>query len=97
MIAGEYFKLLLICFIIAFILGLVIVLINGEKFIDILVLTWILIIALVPEGLVVTLIFALSSTQERLDKKFVLTKNLESIEMIGATNCICIDKSVLVD
>lgn len=51
------------------------------------------IVANVPEGLLATLTISLVLTAKRMASKMVLVKNLESIEALGSTSCICIDKT----
>jgi sodium/potassium-transporting ATPase subunit alpha len=52
-----------------------------------------IIVANAPEGLVGTIGVALTLTAKRLSSKFVLVKNLESVETLGSTSCICSDKT----
>lgn len=52
-----------------------------------------IIVANVPEGLLATITVSLSVAAMRLSRKFVLVKNLESVETLGSTNCICSDKT----
>jgi P-type E1-E2 ATPase len=47
----------------------------------------------VPEGLLVTVTVTLTLTAKALAKKHVLVKNLESVETLGSTTCICSDKT----
>lgn len=47
----------------------------------------------VPEGLMATITICLSVAAARLSKKKVLVKNLESVETLGSTSCICSDKT----
>lgn len=52
-----------------------------------------IIVANVPEGLLVTVTVALALTAQRMNKKFVRVNNMESVETLGSTTCICSDKT----
>ncbi|KAJ3447414.1 sodium/potassium-transporting atpase subunit alpha [Anaeramoeba flamelloides] len=52
-----------------------------------------IIVANVPEGLLSTVTVSLTLTAKRMSKKFVLVKNLESVETLGSTSVICSDKT----
>jgi len=52
-----------------------------------------IIVANVPEGLLATVTVSLALTAKRMSEKMVLVKNLESVETLGSTSCICSDKT----
>jgi len=52
-----------------------------------------IIVANVPEGLPITLTVTLSATAQQLARKKVLAKNLNAVETLGSTSCICTDKT----
>lgn len=52
-----------------------------------------IIIANVPEGLLVTLTVSLTLTAKKLARKNCLVKKLQSVETLGAMSCICSDKT----
>ena len=52
-----------------------------------------IIVANVPEGLLATITISLILSAKRMENKFILVKNLESVETLGSTSCICSDKT----
>ena len=73
-----------------FLYGLLIVQYNV---VDMLVFAIGIIVANVPEGLLATVTVSLALTAKRMHQKMVLVKNLESVETLGSTSCICSDKT----
>jgi len=52
-----------------------------------------IIVANVPEGLLATVTVCLTLTAKRMYTKKVMVKNLEGVETLGSTSCICSDKT----
>jgi len=52
-----------------------------------------IIVANVPEGLLATVTVCLTLTAQRMYTKQVRVKNLEGVETLGSTSCICSDKT----
>ena len=52
-----------------------------------------IIVANVPEGLLITVTISLTITAKNMAAKQVLVKNLQSVETLGSTTCICSDKT----
>jgi sodium/potassium-transporting ATPase subunit alpha len=73
-----------------FLYGLIIV---EYGVVDMLVFAIGIIVANVPEGLLATVTVSLALTAKRMHQKMVLVKNLESVETLGSTSCICSDKT----
>lgn len=65
----------------------------GYKIVTNLVFAIGIIVANVPEGLLATMTVSLALSAKRMAKKMVLVKNLESVETLGSTSCICSDKT----
>jgi len=65
----------------------------GYTFITNLVFMIGIIVANVPEGLLATVTVGLTITATRMAEENVLVKNLESVETLGSTSCICSDKT----
>jgi len=47
----------------------------------------------IPEGLLITLTVTLAIAARRMAAKKVLVKNMQSVETLGSTSCICSDKT----
>lgn len=52
-----------------------------------------ILVANVPEGLLACITISLAITAKRLSERQVLVKNLEAVETLGSTSCICSDKT----
>ena len=81
---------------IAMFLGISFLIINairGVNWITNLVFMIGIIVANVPEGLITTVTVCLTLTANRMHTKMVLVKNLEGVETLGSTSCICSDKT----
>ncbi|KAL4509385.1 hypothetical protein ABPG72_018316 [Tetrahymena utriculariae] len=63
------------------------------KFNDCLVFGIGILVANVPEGLLGCITISLAITAKNLSAKSVLVKNLEAVETLGSTSCICSDKT----
>merc|ERR1712223_1288087 len=72
-------------FIIAFILG--------YHWLDAVIFLIGIIVANVPEGLLATVTVCLTLTAKRMAAKNCLVKDLEAVETLGSTSCICSDKT----
>merc|ERR1711962_50359 len=72
-------------FIIAFILG--------YNWLDAVIFLIGIIVANVPEGLLATVTVCLTLTAKKMAAKNCLVKNLEAVETLGSTSCICSDKT----
>mmetsp|Transcript_21755 Transcript_21755/g.33250 ORF Transcript_21755/g.33250 Transcript_21755/m.33250 type:complete len:1380 (+) Transcript_21755:266-4405(+) len=81
---------------IAIFLGVLFFILNiiiGTPYIENLVFMIGIIVANVPEGLLATVTVCLTLTAQRMHAKKVLVKNLEGVETLGSTSCICSDKT----
>jgi sodium/potassium-transporting ATPase subunit alpha len=47
----------------------------------------------IPEGLLITLTVSLALAAQRMANRKVLVKNMQSVETLGSTSCICSDKT----
>merc|ERR1712212_344170 len=72
-------------FIVAFVLG--------YHWLDAVIFLIGIIVANVPEGLLATVTVCLTLTAKRMAAKNCLVKNLEAVETLGSTSCICSDKT----
>lgn len=92
----EIHRFIKIIFGVAVALGItffVIAAISGYDYITNLVFCIGIIVANVPEGLLATVTVSLALTAKKMGEKQVMVKNLESVETLGSTTCICSDKT----
>lgn len=75
------------------ILFFIIDLILGYKFSTNIVLMIGIITGNIPEGLIITLTVVLALAAQRMASVKVLVKNMQSVETLGSTSCICSDKT----
>jgi sodium/potassium-transporting ATPase subunit alpha len=52
-----------------------------------------ILVANIPEGLQITVTVCMALTAQRMAARQVLVKNLQSVETLGCTSCICSDKT----
>ena len=52
-----------------------------------------ILVANVPEGLLACITISLAITAKKLAQKQVLVKNLQAVETLGSTSCLCSDKT----
>jgi len=79
--------------VIASILIVVSVLIQGKSFVESFLFATSVAVAAVPEGLPATITIALAIGVQRLAKKKSIVKKLSSVETLGSTSVICSDKT----
>lgn len=92
----EIHHFILVISAIAMFLGVLFFFLNimiGTPYIENLVFMIGIIVANVPEGLLATVTVCLTLTAKRMHAKKVLVKNLEGVETLGSTTCICSDKT----
>merc|ERR1712198_238826 len=65
----------------------------GYQWLDAVIFLIGIIVANVPEGLLATVTVCLTLTAKRMAAKNCLVKNLEAVETLGSTSCICSDKT----
>lgn len=66
---------------------------SGYHYLDAVVFLIGTIVAMVPEGLIVTVSVSLALTAHKMAAKSCLIKNLEAVETLGSTSIICSDKT----
>jgi sodium/potassium-transporting ATPase subunit alpha len=90
----KYFmKLLLVISVLLGLLVLVMALSAGYSVIDSIIYLLGIIIASVPEGMLVTFTLCLSISAKRMANRKCLVKNIEAVETLGSTSVICTDKT----
>ena len=71
----------------------IIAIILGYHWLDAVIFFFGTIVAMVPEGLLVTVTVSLALSAQKLASKNCLVKNLETVETLGFTSIICSDKT----
>jgi len=95
-IAKEIHHFVMIVSAVAFVLGVTFFSVGmamGTDIITNLVFMIGIIVANVPEGLLATVTVCMALTSYRMATNNVLVKNLEGVETLGSTSCICSDKT----
>jgi sodium/potassium-transporting ATPase subunit alpha len=65
----------------------------GTNVIDNLIFCMGILVANIPEGLQITVTISMALAAKRMAARKVLVKNLQSVETLGCTSCICSDKT----
>lgn len=90
-------RLVKIMVVIAVLLGIIFfsfsVIVMKETAIKSIVLGIGILVSNIPEGLLGCVTISLAITAKALHRKNVLVKNLEAVETLGSTSCICTDKT----
>jgi len=95
-ISKEIHRFIKIVSVVAIVLGIgffIVGLALGADLITNLVFMIGIIVANVPEGLLATVTVCLTLTSKAMFSKNVLVKNMEGVETLGSTTCICSDKT----
>lgn len=85
----KLIKITVVLVVIIFIAGLL----NGKKFVEMLVTSIALAVAAIPEGLPIVATLALAQGMLKMAKHNVIVKKLSAVETLGGTNVICTDKT----
>ena len=85
----KLIKITVVLVVIIFIAGLL----NGQKFVEMLVTSIALAVAAIPEGLPIVATLALAQGMLKMAKYNVIVKKLSAVETLGGTNVICTDKT----
>jgi sodium/potassium-transporting ATPase subunit alpha len=96
LIALEINRFVKMVAVIAISMGVIFFIINilyGADIISNLIFCIGILVANIPEGLQITVTVCMALTAKRMAAKKVLVKNLQSVETLGCTSCICSDKT----
>jgi sodium/potassium-transporting ATPase subunit alpha len=92
----EILRFVFIVAVIAFSLGIlffILSLVRGENIVTCVIFMIGIIVANVPEGLLLTVTISLTLTAKRMARKQVLVKSLKTVDTLGAVSAICSDKT----
>ncbi len=85
----KLIKITVVLVVIIFLVGIL----NGQKFVEMLVTSIALAVAAIPEGLPIVATLALAQGMLKMAKHNVIVKKLSAVETLGGTNVICTDKT----
>jgi Ca2+-transporting ATPase len=90
---SQFGKYLMVIAVVVFFLVIVIGLLRGIPFVQILMISISQMVSLVPEGLPVAMTVALAVGVQRMARRGTIVRRLGAVESLGSTNIICTDKT----